>query len=78
MASVRVQRRLLKWGNAFGIRLTREEARRLGAREKQTVDVSVRTQPEPLDPDDLPVLHLGRDAAKRHDQIIGEGVSADG
>lgn len=78
MASVRVQRRLLKWGNAYGIRVTQEDARRLGAKERQTLEVDLKTQPEPLNPDDLPVLSLGRDAARRHDAIIGEGLSGGG
>lgn len=77
MASVRIQRRLLRWGNAYGIRLTKEDARRLGAKENPTLEVEIRTHPEPLEPDDLPALHLSRDVVRRHDELIGEGLRAD-
>lgn len=38
---VDIQRRLLKWGHGYGIRLTADEVRRLGLREGETVFANV-------------------------------------
>lgn len=42
MMLVDIQRRLLRWGNGFGIRLTTDEVRRLGLREGATVHADVK------------------------------------
>jgi antitoxin component of MazEF toxin-antitoxin module len=40
--SVDVERKLLKWGNGYGIRLTAEDVRRLGLHEGEVVRATVR------------------------------------
>lgn len=76
MTGLRLRRRLLKWGNAYGIRVTREEARRLRAREKDLLDVEVVNPDEPVDVARFPVFHLGRDARARHDEVSQEAADA--
>lgn len=76
MAELRVRRRLLKWGNAYGIRVTKEDARRLGATEKDTVEVEIAKAEPRVDVAQLPVFHLGRDARSKHDEVSREAADA--
>ena len=39
--AVEVERRLVRWGHGYGIRLTKEEARKIGAREGTKVRAKV-------------------------------------
>lgn len=39
---VDIDRKLLRWGHGFGIRLTADEVRRLGLREGETVHATVK------------------------------------
>jgi hypothetical protein len=57
--AIRIRRRLTPWGNGFGIWLTRDEARKLGARKGDVVEAEVTTQPERNDVATLPTYHLG-------------------
>lgn len=57
--TARIRRRLTEWGNGYGIRLTKAEARKLGLKAGDTVDVEVRGEAAPNDVGSLPALHLG-------------------
>lgn len=46
-----VRRRLTEWGNGYGNRITKAEARTLGIRPGDVVDVEVRGEPTPNDVD---------------------------
>lgn len=76
MDSIRVHRRLLKWGNAYGLRLTREEAKRLGVREKDPVMAEVRPETRTLDPSRLHLVDLGPEASRRHRKLAREASDA--
>lgn len=76
MESVRIRRRLLKWGNAYGVRITRAEARRLGLQEKDPMVVEVRPQKSTLDPSRLHMVDLGPDASRRHREWAREAADA--
>jgi hypothetical protein len=59
VVTYRLRRRLTTWGNGFGIRLTRAEARKLGLKAGDPVDVDVRGAAVGNDVASLPALHLG-------------------
>lgn len=77
MGEIQVHRRILAWGNGYGIRLTKADLERLGLRPHDEAEVVVRGEPKGIDLSTLPVFHLGGDASIRHDEIIGEGLDAD-
>jgi hypothetical protein len=70
-------KRVLRWGNSFGIRLTRKDLDRLGIQEDDEVDLSIEPCRPQVDWDKLPTLSLGGDASARHDEIIFEGLDED-
>ncbi len=74
MGSIRLQRKVVRWGHAYGIRVTKAEMGRLGLRENDTATVDVRAEPQPVDLGHLTLLRLGRNAAENHDDIIGAGL----
>lgn len=57
--TTRIRRRLSEWGNGYGIRITKSEARKLGLRPGDTVDIEVQGEAGPNDVASLPVFHLG-------------------
>lgn len=77
MDRLRIRRRLVKWGNAYGIRVTRKEAERLGLHEKDTVAVEVWPDVERIQVDRLTTMRLGRGASARHDEWAHEAADAD-
>lgn len=74
MVQKSLHKRVLKWGNSFGIRLTRADLEELGIREDSEVDVNLELCKPNVDWDRLPDLGLPRDASTRHDEIIGQGI----
>lgn len=54
-----VRRRLTKWGNGYGIRITVAEARRLGLQAGQDVEADVHAAPQANDLSTLPTWDLG-------------------
>lgn len=72
--TARIRRRLTEWGNGYGIRLTKAEARKLGLKAGDTVDVEVKGEPAPNDVASLPKLHLG--GRYDIDKIIEEETDA--
>ena len=71
-----VRRRVTEWGNGYGIRITKTEARKLGIQPGDVVDVEVRGEPQPNDVDRLPVFRLG--GAYDIDAILEEEDHAGG
>ncbi|HUR70158.1 MAG TPA: AbrB/MazE/SpoVT family DNA-binding domain-containing protein [Candidatus Thermoplasmatota archaeon] len=72
--SAKIRRRLTEWGNGYGIRLTKAEAKKLGLRAGDTVDVELRGSPAPNDVARLPALHLG--GTYDIDEIVEEEADA--
>lgn len=75
MESIRLHRRLLRWGNAFGLRVTRREAQQLGAGEKDPVSADLRVEAQALDPSRLHLVDLGPEASQRHREWAREASS---
>ncbi|MEK6985037.1 MAG: hypothetical protein AABX89_01470 [Candidatus Thermoplasmatota archaeon] len=77
MGEIQIHRRIVAWGNGYGIRLTKGELERLGLRPRDEAEVIVRGERKGIDFSRLRFLHLSGDAGARHDDIIGEGLDAD-
>jgi antitoxin component of MazEF toxin-antitoxin module len=71
MSFTEVTGRLLRWGNSFGIRLSKADVERLHLAPGQPVRILVEEDLPALDPRDLPRFDLGGDAADRHDELFG-------
>ncbi|MFA5862832.1 MAG: AbrB/MazE/SpoVT family DNA-binding domain-containing protein [Candidatus Thermoplasmatota archaeon] len=72
--TARVRRRLTEWGNGYGIRITKAEARKLGLRAGDTVDVEVQGEVAPNDVKRLPTFRLG--GAYDIDAILEDDANA--
>lgn len=57
--AIHIRRRLTEWGNGYGIRLTKGEARDLGVDAGDTIEADIRTEPEANDVQGLPAYRLG-------------------
>jgi antitoxin component of MazEF toxin-antitoxin module len=76
MEAIKVRRNLVKWGNAYGIRVTRKEAEQLGVREKDPVRVEVRPEPRGIQVERLTPIPMGRRASREHDKWAQEAADA--
>lgn len=76
MGKIRFRRKILRWGNGYGIRLTKTEAERLGAGAKAVVDVEIRSEPPRFDPATFRFVAMGPDASKRHTELAAEAADA--
>ncbi len=76
MGKVRFRRKILRWGNGYGIRLTKAEAERLGATEKTVVDVEIEAEPPRFDPTRFRFVPMGPDASRRHTELAAEAADA--
>lgn len=62
--------KILRWGNSFGIRLSKQEAQREGLAPGQEVDVEIRPRPvRKIDLSHLRKFDLGGDLSVRHDEF---------
>lgn len=62
--------KLLRWGNSYGVRLSKADVERLGLKEGQEVAFEVAASPnEKIDLSDMPSFHLGGDLSVRHDEV---------
>lgn len=77
MAEIQVRRRIVPWGNGYGIRLSKSDLERLGLQPRDEAEVVVRSQPRGLDLGHFHFLRLGGDASLHHDEILGEALDDD-
>ena len=77
MPELTIQRRLLRWGNAYGIRVTKAEAEALQVREKQELRVELRAGEPRIDLSKITFVRGGlRTASRDHDHLAEEGFRA--
>lgn len=69
-----LRRRLLKWGNGFGIRITKKEALAMGIKAGTELDVDVEPQPASMELEGLRTYRLGGDY--NLDEIVEEELDA--
>lgn len=65
-------KRILRWGNSYGIRLTKAEVEALGLHEGDGVRVEVEPRRKKIDWDTFPSLNLGpgpHDLSTNHDDL---------
>lgn len=61
--------KVLKWGNSYGLRISKEEAERAGLHVGQEVVVDIRAKPgQRIDVSFLPSFDLGG-LADKHDEV---------
>lgn len=73
--AIRVRKRVLRWGNSYGIRLTRKELQGTALREGVEVEVELRPRAPRVDWDRLPEFRLGRNASREIDEVLSEGYA---
>lgn len=76
MGSIRFRRRIVKWGNGYGIPVTRAEVEQLGGPANDSVEVEIRTATSRLDVSALHMVDLGRDASERHTELAERSADA--
>lgn len=73
--AIRVRKRILRWGNSYGLRLTRKELEGTALREGVEVEVELRPRSPPVAWDRLPQFRLGRNASREIDEVLAEGYA---
>ena len=76
MGEILVHRKIVPWGNGYGIRLSKTDLERLGLQPRDEAEVLVRGERTGVDLSKFHFLRLGGDASIHHDDIIGEGLDA--
>lgn len=73
----RAVKKVVAWGNSYGIRLTKAELASLGIAPGAEVEVEVRPVRKKLDWSKIAIFNLGGNASERHDDILYEGWLAE-
>jgi len=73
MDSTHAVKRVVAWGNSYGIRLTKAELASLGIVPGSEVEVKIKPTRKNIDWSKVATLDLGGDASIRHDEILYEG-----
>ncbi|HEV8360312.1 MAG TPA: hypothetical protein VGR28_07660 [Candidatus Thermoplasmatota archaeon] len=62
--------KILRWGNSYGIRISKGDLERRGLREGEEVVIEIKAQPgKNVDLSHLRGFHLGGDLADHHDEV---------
>lgn len=65
-----MQGKILRWGNSYGVRLSKPEVERRGLRAGETVDVEIRAEPRrKVDLSWLPHFEGLGELARHHDDV---------
>lgn len=73
--SLTIRRRISRWGNSFGIRVTKKEAARLGVKEGEEVELELFEPRNESELDRLALFDFGGDYDI--DEILGEEMGGD-
>lgn len=76
MREARFRRKLLAWGNGFGIRVTKADAERLGLHAGQEIDVHIAPASDEVDLSHLAFFDDGPDVSVRHDEELRRALDA--
>lgn len=75
MSLVVLKAKLLRWGNSFGLRLSRQDVERLRLRPGSDVEVRIHVARDTIEPAHARAFSLGGRAADEHDALFeGEAV----
>lgn len=72
MPALHLRRRPLKWGNGYGIRLTRSEMERLGTDPETPLELEVRPGALPVDVSKLHVIEGRKTGSVAHTALSAE------
>lgn len=61
--------KLLRWGNSYGLRLTKRDVERLGLHEGSQVDVSLLEKQDRIEAPHY-TFAGGRDGSRNHDEVL--------
>lgn len=76
MPEARIKATVRKWGNTYGIRISKRDMERLGIQEGAEVTAVVSTEPAPPDMSRFPVFYGPDEFGSRdHDRLFGESVA---
>lgn len=70
-------KKVVAWGNSYGIRLTKAELASLGIAPGAEVEVEVRPVRKKIDWSKVAIFRWGDNASERHDDILYEGWLAE-
>jgi antitoxin component of MazEF toxin-antitoxin module len=75
MSMVTIRAKLLRWGNSYGLRLSRGDVERLHLRPDTTVEMRLDVTPgEKIRATEAVSFRLGGDAAARHDELFAKAA----
>ncbi len=77
MSHVELRGTVLRWGNSFGLRLSRRDLERLHVKPGSDLPVLVPLPVAPLAPGDAPAFHLGGNASSDHDALFARSALDD-
>lgn len=78
MGDLHIRRKVLKWGNGYGLRLTKAELEKLELVPGQEADVRISSQPQRIDLSHLRFLDDdATDVSERHDDYLEEADAGD-
>ena len=77
MSLVELRGKVLRWGNSFGLRLSKGDVERLHVQPGQETSVFVAVDEAPLGAMDAPSFKLGGHAADDHDALAGRAALED-
>lgn len=70
-------KKVVAWGNSYGIRLTKAELASLGIAPGAEVEVEVRPVRRKIDWSKVAIFHWGGNASEEHDEILYQGWLAE-
>ncbi|MHB8633784.1 MAG: AbrB/MazE/SpoVT family DNA-binding domain-containing protein [Thermoplasmatota archaeon] len=75
MSLVAVKGKLLRWGNSFGLRLSRDDVQRLHLRPGAEVELKLEVSPSPDAQARVRTYRMGGKAADEHDQVFSAAAA---
>lgn len=70
--------KILRWGNSYGLRLTKNDVEAAHLEPGQDVLVVLKPETPDLEASNVPTFHSGRrDMARRHDELLADAALAD-
>jgi hypothetical protein len=76
MAKVMLRAKLLRWGNSYGVRISKADVDQLGMHPGDDIDIEVLAKRGKVDLSFLRTLHDGG-AGADHDRILDEALDED-
>ena len=76
MPGIKLTGKVLKWGNSYGIRVSKADFERAGLHAGDVVHLDLAPRSKKVDLSDLPAFNWGGGGALGHDKILDEERAA--